>query len=210
MFQRIRGILWRIRHVLIALTAFLCLLSVLQVASGLAPETRTVVVTSRDLSAGTLLEAGDLKVTAVPESLVPDGALSSIDQAEGEVLTGSLPGGMPLADPLLLSTEFLDSAPKGYAIMPVTIIADGTEELATPGTNVGLYAPPSEFDETAEAVRVVDHAVVVGHGNVPESSGFLGDTSDIRIIFLAIPDRDVSLVLGYGTNAALRIVLNSQ
>ncbi|MDN6486202.1 MAG: flagella basal body P-ring formation protein FlgA [Ancrocorticia sp.] len=209
MFQRFRGILWRIRHILIALTAIACLLAVVQAASGLAPPTRQVVVSSQQLAAGSALKEADLRVADVPIDMVPDGALTSIDHAAGEILVSGLPKGMPLPDSLLLTSEFLDSAPEGYAVMPVTIVAHGTEDLATPGTSVALYAPPPEFDESAEAVIVAEHAIVVGHGKLPDSDGFLSDSENARTIFLAIPQDAVNLVLGYGTRTAMRIVLNA-
>ncbi|MGO1592360.1 MAG: SAF domain-containing protein [Ancrocorticia sp.] len=209
MFQRIRGTLWRIRHLVIALTAIVCLLSVLQAGASLKPATRAVVVAAESIPAGKLLEESDLETAHVPEDLIPTGTMTAIDEAAGEVLVSGLPKGMPLPTSLLLSSEFLDSAPPGYSITSVTIIADGTEGMATPGTSVALYAPPSDLDETAEAVKVVDDAIVVGHGTVAEGGSFLSNADDVRVLFLAIPEDTVNLVLGYSTRTAMRIVLNT-
>lgn len=209
MVQRIRGILWRFRHLLIALAAVASLLSILQVIGGLTPSTQQVVVTSVPLAAGTVLEEGHLTITDVPAELVPHGSMTSLDEALGEVLVSALPQGMPLPDSMLLTSKFLDLAPDGYAILPVTIVADGTEGLATSGSSVSLYAPPSDFDESAEAVELVQNAIVVGHGKIPESERFLSESENIRTVFLAIPQDTVTLVLGYGTGATMRIVLNA-
>ncbi len=206
---RVRALLWRGRHLLLAMTFLAGLFAVVQALTGMQPALVSVVVANGDLPAGTALEAADVRIVQVPEELVPPTSIRSIADIEGEVLVTALPGGMPLPRSLLLSAEFLETAPPGHRIMPVTIIADGTENMARPGMEVSLYAPPDEFADTGDAILVADQATVVGQGRLAESGGFLSEADTNRVLFLAIPEDRVTLVLGYGARTPMRIVLNT-
>ena len=206
---RIRAFLWRGRHVLLAITFLAGLLSVVQAFTGIRPSTVPIVVAAKELNAGAPLEATDIRIANVPEELVPQDSIRDIAEIEGEVLVTALPRGMPLPRSLILSADFLATAPPGHVIMPVPIIADGTEDLASAGVSVSLFAPPDEFSESSEAVLVTDRATVVGQGRVPEGGGFLSDSDNTRVLFLAVPEDRATLVLGYGARTPMRIVLNA-
>ena len=206
---RIRALLWRTRHLLVALTFLAALLTVVQAIGGLKPEVTTVVVAGKQLSAGKTLAREDVVVAHVPTELVPDGALTDPSEVVGEVLVSALPRGMPVPRSLLLSADFLALAQPGEVIVSVTIVGDGTEDLAQPGTTVSVYAPPDEFSDTGAAILVADHATVVGHGRVPEGGGFLSDSDNTRVVFLAVPQETATLILGYGTRTAMRVVLTT-
>ncbi len=206
---RIRALLWRTRHLLIALTFLAALLTVVQAIGGMQPAVTAIIVAGKQLPAGKTLEREDVAVAHVPADLVPDGALTDPSEAVGEVLVSALPRGMPVPRALLLSADFLALAPPGEVIVSVTIIGDGTEDLAQPGTTVSVYAPPEEFSETSNATLVADHATVVGHGRVPEGGGLLSDSDNTRVIFLAVPEETATMILGYGARTAMRVVLNT-
>ena len=155
---RIRALLWRTRHLLVALTFLAALLTVVQAIGGLKPEVTTVVVAGKQLSAGKTLAREDVVVAHVPTELVPDGALTDPSEVVGEVLVSALPRGMPVPRSLLLSADFLALAPPGEVIVSVTIVGDGTEDLAQPGTTVSVYAPPDEFSDTGAAILVAMRA----------------------------------------------------
>lgn len=206
---RTRALLWRTRHLLIALTFLAALLAVIQAISGMQPAVTAVIVAGKQLPAGKALVRDDLVVAHVPAELVPDGALTNLSDATGEVLVSALPRGMPIPSSLLLSADFLGLAPPGEVIVSVTIIGDGTEDLAQPGTTVSVYAPPDDFSETSKATLVVDHATVVGHGRVPEGGGLFSDSDNTQVIFLAVPKDTATMILAYGTRTAMRVVLNT-
>lgn len=206
---RTRALLWRTRHLLIALTFLAALLAVIQAISGMQPAVTAVVITGKQLPAGKTLARDDLVVAHVPAGLVPDGALTDPSDVAGEVLVSALPRGMPIPRQLLLSADFLTLAPPGEVIVSVTIIGDGTEDLAQPGMTVSVYAPPDEFSEDSQAILVAEHATVVGHGRVPEGGGLLSDSDNTRVIFLAIPEDTATMILAYGTRTAMRVVLNT-
>ncbi|MFT3944500.1 MAG: SAF domain-containing protein [Ancrocorticia sp.] len=206
---RIRALLWRMRHLLIAVTFLAALATVLQAINGMQPAVTAVVVAAKQLPAGKALVGDDLVIAHMPTELVPDGALTNPSDAAGEVLVSALPRGMPIPRQLLLSADFLALAPPGEVIVSVTIIGDGTEDLAQPGTSVSVYAPPDDFSENAAAILVAEHATVVGHGKLPESGGLLGDSDNTRVIFLAVPDDAATMILGYGARTAMRVVLNT-
>ncbi|MBE6484733.1 MAG: hypothetical protein E7Z96_08225 [Actinomycetaceae bacterium] len=204
---RLRATLWRLRYLLAALTVLAMLSAVVSAISDIKAPTSQVVVSSRELPAGSKLGSGDITVADVPQDLVPRGALTHADAATDRILTTSLPAGMPLSSTMLLSSDFLASAPPGHVIVSVTITADGTEELAQPGASVALYAPPDDYSESGEAVLVTDKATVVGIGVTESSSGFLSEESNTRILYVSVPQNAASLVLGYGARTTMQVVL---
>ncbi|AWE41684.1 MULTISPECIES: SAF domain-containing protein [unclassified Actinobaculum] len=204
---RLRATLWRLRYLLAALTVLAMLSAVVSAISEVKTPMAQVVVSSRELSAGSKLGGSDLALVEVPRDLVPHGVLTQTDAATDRILTTSLPAGMPLSSTMLLSSDFLASAPPGRVIVSVTITADGTEELAQPGASVALYAPPDDYADTGEAVLVTDKATVVGVGLTESSGGFLSEESNTRILYVSVPQNAASLVLGYGARTTMQVVL---
>ena len=200
--------LWRMRFLLLGITVLALVGTIVQTISGLQPQRTNVVVSAGPLKAGSTLTTEDLHTVAVDTALLPEGYLSQIEEGVGQVLVASIPEGLPLPRSMLLSSDFLDSAPAGHVIVSVTVQADGTESLAQPGSTVSLYAPAEEFSETTNAVLVAENAVVVGVGAQATEGGFMSESSSTVVLFVSIPTNVASVVLGYDSATAMRIVLH--
>lgn len=196
------------RFLLIAITILVILGTLLQSIAGLQPRTQNVVVASGPLAAGTTLTETDLTVQQVSENLLPVGHLTSIDDAVGEVLVAAIPPGLPVPQSMLLSSDFLESAPAGQVIVSVSVQADGTETLASPGSTISIYAPPDEFAESSDAILVAESATVVGVGASSNKGGFLaGESSPAHLLFVATPEHSAKAILSYASATPMRIVV---
>lgn len=204
--NHLRARVWRMRHFLLALIAIAILGSVLETSASIRPASEKVVVAARDIAAGATLEASDLAVKEVPSGLVPDGALTDTDDAEGEVLAASLPKGMPLPRQLLVSDAFFDAAPAGRDIVPVSAAEDGASKIIKTGDRVAIYAPPQDMNASAEATLVADNAVVVGVAEGSESGSLFGaQTQATLTLFVAVPTETTPRLLGAASRSALLV-----
>ncbi len=205
--RKLRALAWRIRYLLLALVAITALAAVLQTLSAMRPDTARVVVAARGLDAGIELAASDIRLAAVPENLVPDGAIVSKDDAIGSTIAAGLPEGMPLASSLLLGEDFLASAPKGHTVLPVTVASDAATGFARPGSTIALYAPPDEYSDSTDAVLVADKATVIGVAQEKSSGGLFGTSGEATLaLFVAVPDARAPAVLGASSSSPLLVV----
>lgn len=204
--NHLRAYAWRMRHFLLALVAIAVLGAVLETVASVRPNVQTVLVTANEVSAGSTLDAANLTTADVPAHLVPEGALSDISEAEGEVITASLPAGMPISESLLLSNSFFDTAPEGHVIMPIEAASNAAAELISSGDSVALYAPPDEHNEAGEAQLVTKDATVMGLATSTTSGGLLGSDEENLTFFVALPERETSHVLGASARSPLLVV----
>lgn len=126
------------------------------VASGLsavaptAPPSTQVLTAARDLAAGTALAAEDLVPAAVPEALVPDGALLETAAAVGRVVAGPVRRGEPLTDVRLLGAALL---PAGSSVaVPVRLAEPATGALVRAGDVVDVLSASPEGGAVAAVV----------------------------------------------------------
>ncbi|MGW4483074.1 SAF domain-containing protein [Amycolatopsis sp. NPDC004368] len=141
-----------------------------------APATATVV-SARDLPAGSVLRAADLRLTDLPDDVRPAGALGSVDAAVGRLLSGAARAGEPLTDVRLLGTAVPAKGDSGSVTVAVRLADAGVAELLRPGQHVGVVAVPDATHSSAELVK--DATVVTVHR--PED----GDKGPL--VLLALP-----------------------
>ncbi|MGW4126992.1 SAF domain-containing protein [Amycolatopsis japonica] len=110
-----------------------------------APGTATVV-SARDLAAGSVLRAADLKLVDLPDDVRPQGATDLPATVEGRLLVGAARAGEPLTDVRLLDTAIPGSGDPESSTVPVRLADAGVTELLRPGQRVDVVA-------TAEAGR---------------------------------------------------------
>lgn len=100
-----------------------------------------VRVAARDLPAGTVLGARDVRVVRVPPDAVPSGALSSV---AGQVLAAPVRRGEALTDARVRSARgLLVGQPPGLVAAPVRVADADTVDLVQPGDRVDLLATGS-------------------------------------------------------------------
>jgi pilus assembly protein CpaB len=133
----VRVVLWRLRRVFLAATVVGIGLVIAGRAAPSPERTEPVVVTAREVRAGAVLAARDLRVTRVPAHLAPDEAATDPDRLTGEELLVSLPRGVPVVPSMLADGRFGRAAPPGTVTVPVRVDV-AVAGLLRPGDRIDL------------------------------------------------------------------------
>ena len=175
----VRGLQRALARHRILLAAGLAAAAVAAGLTAVAPpqEPRALVLTAaQDLAAGAALVPEDLVAVAVPQALVPEGALRDAAAAVGRLAAGPVRRGEPLTDVRLLGAALLPSGGGGAAgraggdvAVPVRVAEPLVAVLVQPGDRVDLLAASAEGGPAAAvvatAVRVLSvPAVRDDHG----------------------------------------------
>lgn len=206
---KIRVLAWRLRFVLIACAILAILAVILETLGAIQPPTQPVLVTQTSIEAGSIVQASDVELVDVPASLVPDGAIDTVDAAVGHHLVAGLPAGMIIPKELLATSEFFTHAPRGTQILSVPILSDGGSEFINVGDRVSLYSPPDEFSTDNTSMLLVDNVRIVGMSRGEEGSFFSSEQAPITA-FIAVPTREIPAILGHSSHSALQIVLSGE
>lgn len=142
----VRVILWRLRRVLVAAAVVVAGLVLAGRVASPAERTEGVVVTAREVPAGGVLAARDLRVARVPAWLVPDGAASNPARLTGQEILISLPRGIAVVPSMLEDGRFGRVAPPGTVTVPVRLVDAAVAGLLQPGDRVDLVAPQDSDD----------------------------------------------------------------
>ncbi|MBE1576338.1 SAF domain-containing protein [Amycolatopsis roodepoortensis] len=120
------------------------------------PGTATVV-SARDLPAGSLLRAEDVKLVDLPDDVRPQGATGLPSSVEGRMLVGAARSGEPLTDVRLLDAGIPGSGDPESSTVPVRLADAGVAELLRPGRRVDVVAAA----EAGREASVLASAAVV-------------------------------------------------
>lgn len=111
----------------------------------------SILTASRDLASGAALLPEDLVAVAVPQALVPEGALTEPVEVVGRLAAGPVRRGETLTDVRLLGAGLLgggsEEAPRGGAgdvAVPVRVAEPLVSTLVQPGDRVDLLAAAPE------------------------------------------------------------------
>lgn len=131
---------------------------------------RDVAVATRDLSAGTVLAAADLRTVSMPAGIVPGGAVTRPATVIGRVAAGPVRRGETITDARVVGPGLTAGLrPGGTAAVPVRVadpeaaaIVRAGDQVDVLGTAVGAdgTAPARDAVEIAAGVRVL--AVLAG------------------------------------------------
>ncbi len=166
--------------------------------SAVSPAVAEVVVATRAIPAGSVLDADDVVVRSWPVGLIPDAVLSDPAAAVGAASVTAISQGEPLTSQRLLPTAGMDLTGR------VTVVAGLADpwaaDLVAPGSRVDVYGAagdwPAETGPARPARPLAHEAVVVrvlGRDARGEPSGVPG--LDLGTDDLAT-DGSVALVLG--------------
>ena len=133
------------RRVLATLCAMVCVLALAGIASGRSGPTVDVWVAVAQIPGGTVVGAGDVRRTAVPAALVPDGAITST--ADLAMAAGPIPAGA-----IITAADFVAAAQAapGSVIMPLAVSSQVLAVLH-PGDHITVFLS----DATTGQVTVV-------------------------------------------------------
>jgi Flp pilus assembly protein CpaB len=168
--RSVRAFMWRSRWAIWALFAAVLVRIALPGVVGAVSGGELVVGLARDVPAGTQLAAEDLRLIRAPPAALPDGALTSLEQAVGARPRTDLPKGLVLADRLIASTSPLDDLPAGRVAVAVHLSDPGAAAMVDLGDRVDLLASPGAgaSGSIAPAQRLAKSALVLG---LPADSG---------------------------------------
>lgn len=183
------------------------------------PPTVPVVVTSRDLPAGTALGAGDLEVARVPDDLVPGGSAPDPTELVGRVLAGGARRGEAITDVRLVGPA-LASADQGLVAAPVRLadaqvaglvrVGDLVDVLAA-GTDSGLGGGWGRADDSASAsptpARVVASGARVLAVPAPDPDALAATSLDGSLLLLAVTPAVAADLAAAATTGALSIIV---
>lgn len=113
-----------------------------------------VLTATRDLAAGVALTSDDVVATALPDALVPSGALVDPALVVGRFVAGPVRRGEPLTDVRLLGAGLLDGG--SQVAVPVRVAEPATAALVRAGDRVDVLsaAPDGGFLASVVATDV--------------------------------------------------------
>lgn len=143
-------------------------------AAGAVP----VLVTARDIPAGAVLAAADVRTALLPARAVPDGAMRTAAAVIGRALSGPQRRGVPLTDVALLGPEQAElSGGAGTVAVPIRVNQPGIAVLARPGVRVDVVA----VDEAGQTTVVAYGAPVLAVEADPDGAEHGGTTLVVAV-----------------------------
>lgn len=196
-----RGLLWRWRHVFLAIGVAA---AVVAIADALSPdEGEDILVLAVDRPAGHVLSTDDLRTESlrVPPSLV----LESVDEAVGRSLAVALPSGTALSPGMLVGPGMVEAAPAGSTVMTIAVADPGSSQLSVPGSKVTLVGEAN----SADGVLQVPDVLVLSRLDPTSSGGLLAAESQVTFVLVAVPSQMANLVLQFSAASPLRVVVEA-
>jgi Flp pilus assembly protein CpaB len=141
-----------------------------------------VLVASRELAAGSVLVAGDVRTQAWPLQLVPSGTLTPADDPIGRLLAGAVRAGEAVTDVRLLGPGLIQALDPGLRAVPVRLTDAGVGALLRAGDRIDLYAVGTGLDD-APSTLVAAYALVLA---VPAQQDRV--VPEGGIVVVAVPD----------------------
>jgi len=164
------------------LRAVLVTIALAIVASTLAPKpaaTTAVVAAARDLPAGEVLTAADLRTVDLPPATVPSGATTDLAAVVGDQLTGALRRNEPLTD-VRLNDGVLRRPAVGLVSAPVRLADSQAALLLRPGERVDVLAASTDIQG---GLATPGSAGAVGGGAITTAAVVASD-----VMVVAIPN----------------------
>ncbi|CAI9400903.1 SAF domain-containing protein [Aestuariimicrobium sp. T2.26MG-19.2B] len=193
------------RRTLAALAVGLAVLSALSVLRPDPPPTTTVVVSARDLPAGTHLSRGDLRLVEWPDVAAPPGAPTSVDQVAGRVLVIALPRGTALIPGATLGER---SAGAGQVLVPFRLSDPAVASLLRVGDVVNVVAQSADGEARTIATSARVSALVADAA----ATGPLGGgvtASDEGVVVIATDPATAERVAAASSSEGLSVTLGA-
>lgn len=215
-------LLWRWRHLVIAVTLACAVVTALSILSPRANGTQEVVVAARAVPAGTILTEQDLDVRALPRQALPAdglldapplGARAAISLEPGQVLTrsmavatlaaGARAGERVIQVPVQAGAGL---AEVGSRVDVVAHTEDSDllqDETRQTGTRSG--SPPAQAQVLCTGARVLltQTPDATASAFSPQTAGTI-----VTLVTLAVPEQAAPVIVAVATTGALGLVLS--
>lgn len=193
----IRTLSWHRRKIAAVLAALGAFALVTHFSGAAEPSSRVVVVT-RALSAGAAITDADVSQAAVPESLIPAGALTDPADAAGRSAAVSLTPHTIVQPVLLVSGS---PPPAGRSLVPITVHDAQLREILSPGLRVALVSSMGD----APGI-ITDDAVIHTMPEVASSS--LVTTGQAALVLVEVPSTLAPDIAILGQSGQLSVFLS--
>lgn len=192
-----RTLRWR-RRLLASIATAVCLLAILATLSERSHDTVDVVTLAHSVPAGSTLTASDLTVTAVPATLIPEGAITAVPDGAGRLVAAPVPARAILSESTLAVSRGPSS--EGGRIVPVRVSEPDIARLVSPGDRITLIAAATP---ATEAVIARDVLVVT----VPQevSQGWTGASASAALLLVETDEQTAIQVSSVA--AAMSVIL---
>jgi pilus assembly protein CpaB len=207
--RRAGALWWRLRFVVAAVCCGLAASAAASAARPAPPATVPVVVTTREVPAGTSLAAGDVEVLRVAAELAPE-ALRTADDAVGRTASVRLSPGTALQPSLVAAGDLAAAAPEGKVVSAVRL-DPAVSRLLAAGDRVDLLVAVDETGapDTPDPYLARGAVVVPGRGEEP-TGGLLGSAAsteqDVTLVAVRPEEAErLASVAGWGTVTAVLV-----
>ncbi len=172
---------------------------------GAAGNNASLLVAAHDLAPGSTLGRADLALRRWPADLVPAGALTAPETADGRVLAGAARAGEPLTDLRLAGPELAASATglPDAASVPIRLADPDVAGLLRPGSVVDVV---TLGPAAGEPVVLARDAVVLTVLPADNRIG-LGGAGRGRLVLVALPRGSATRVAGASLSAQVALTL---
>lgn len=146
--------------------------------------TAEVVVAARELTAGTVLGADDVRVASWPAKLRPATAVANTTAAIGRTVAGPVGSGEMITTTRLVGSDLAAGLPLGLIAVAVPLVDSGTAALIRAGDRVDLLSPPSDTTSpvpsgSPAATMVAANVLVLAV--VPRDPGLTGSNGQLVV-----------------------------
>lgn len=198
----LRAVRWHRRGLAVIAASCAVVLALSVLSPGPGP-TRTVLVSSHDLAAGTVVGADDVTTAELPQSAAPPSALTDPSQIVGQVLAAPRPGGAVLLGEDTVGSSLV-SAADGLSLVPFRITDESIATVLTVGDIISVVA----LGQDGQAASVVDR-VRIAALPAPTASGSLSSGSGGALIIVAASPDEARTLAAAAASYQLGIVLEA-
>ncbi|MGV9710803.1 SAF domain-containing protein [Gordonia sp. NPDC003424] len=207
------------RSVIVRRTAAVALIVAsiaMTVAGHRSTQSRSVVVSARDLMPGQTITASDLAVRAVPGGLIPSGALRLTADGVGRTAAGHLGAGEIVTSGRLLSSRLPIQLTRrdDARLVPVRLSDDSVVSLLREGDLVDVLAGTPDIQDDSGArdssptAVLARNAVVALTTTSTDDRALTGGRSGTRPVLLAMDEAAAHRVAAAGLDTPLAVVLH--
>jgi pilus assembly protein CpaB len=203
LWREIRILVHRYRRLLRAVLVVIAAAIIVARLSPTPAPTTAVVAAARDLPAGAVLTAADLRTIALPAGAVPAGAATDVAALVGSQLSGPLRHGEPLTD-VRLTDGVLSRPAVGLVSAPVRLADSQAAQLLQPGQRIDVLA----------ASTAVGDAEFAGSGSaagstVPAATIVAADVMVVAVPVASAPPGGSQVDSDVGVEGALVVLATS-
>ena len=192
----LRNLSWH-RRKIAAILAALGVLALMSHFSGAAEPVVQVVAATRDISAGAVIEAGDVSLRDVPQSLVPAGAIVKLSDVVGHSAAATLTRSTVFQPGLVVSGE---PPSPGRSLVPITVQDPQLREILSSGLRIALVSSVAEVPGI-----ITDDALVHTLPNVAATS--IVTSGQATLVLVEVPTELAPAISMLGQSGQVSIFL---